>query len=295
MIKQNTLKYRKLKEIEYFNNLLLANRSEPNTTQYWKDSDSQGQFKKRQRQAKKDTFIRTDTGTHKLVIDKHLKYWEYKSIKYTYNNFGFRSNDDFSNTEEGIVCLGCSFTEGIGLPIELNWGHLVAKKLGKKHYNLGQGALGLDSAFRLLLGYKDSLKFKDVFLLIPPPYRYEWIISDNELLKPYMEGKHQDFMQWLGQSFGGSTPIVEEHVKFFKSFLYGSEFNDTLHEIQTISAIKGICAEIGANLYVRSSKILDEERLNMGTNGIPSRDGHPDADQQEFYKEQFLKQYYENN
>jgi len=295
MIKENTLKYRKLKNKEHFDNLLLANRAEPNTTQYWKDSDSQGQFKRRIRQAKEDTYIRTDTGTHELVIDKHLKYWEYKSIKYIYNNFGFRSNDDFSSTEEGIVCLGCSFTEGIGLPIELNWGHLLAKKLGKKHYNLGQGALGLDSAFRLLLGYKDKLKFKDVFLLIPPPYRYEWIISDNELIKPYMEGKPQDFMQWLGQSFGGSTAIVEDQVKFFKSFLYGSEFNDTLHEIQTIAAIKGLCAEIGANLYVRPSKILDEERLSMNTGGIPSRDGHPDADQQEFYKEQFLKQYYENN
>ena len=110
-----------------------------------------------------------------------------------------------------------------------------------------------------------------------------------------MEGKHQDFMQWLGQSFGGSTPIVEDHVKFFKSFLYGSEFNDTLHEIQTIAAIKGLCAEVGANLYVRSSKILDKEKINIKTSGIPSRDGHPDADQQEFYKECFLKEYNENN
>ena len=29
--------------------------------------------------------------------------------------------------------------------------------------------------------------------------------------------------------------------------------------------------------------------------GILSRDGHPSSGQQEFYKEQFLKQYYENN
>ena len=293
MIKEEVIKYRKLKSPEYFDNLLLANRGEPNVTKYWKDSDDRNKFIKKLKA--EPAFVRTNTGTHKEVIDKSLEYWEYKSIQYRYNNYGFRSDDDFNNTDEGIVCLGCSFTEGIGLPIELNWGYLLAKQLGLKHYNLGQGALGLDSAFRLLLGYKDKLKFKNVFLLVPPPYRYEWIIGDNELFKPYIKDKHQDFMQWLGQSAGGSTPIDNKHEKFFKSFIFGSEYQDTIHTIKSVAAIKGLCSELGVNLFITNCKLLRREKEKYKNIGIPSRDGHPSSGQQEFYKEQFLKQYYENN
>lgn len=290
---EDIIKRKKLQQPEYFQNLLRANRGEPNIKTYWRDSDSQGQFKRRQEA--EVSYVRTDTGTHKKIIDHRVKYWEYKSIEYRYNNEGFRTDDDFSDKEEGIVCLGCSFTEGIGLPIEFNWGYLLAKELNKKHYNLGQGALGLDSAFRLLLGYKDSLKFKNVFLLVPPPYRYEWLIGDNELFQPFLEGKHQDFLQWLGQSFGGSTPIKEEHETFFKSFVFGGEHQDTMHCIKNVLSLKGLCADIGANLYIVNSELTRIEREKYSDTGILSRDGHPSSGQQEFYKEQFLKQYYENN
>ena len=89
---------------EDFETILLCNYAEQNKTLYWKASDTENKFKTKLKEK-----------------PEAVSYWKDKSIEYRYNNYGFRTYDDFNKDDEGIVCLGCSFTEGIGLPLEYNW------------------------------------------------------------------------------------------------------------------------------------------------------------------------------
>ena len=90
-------------------------------------------------------FLPTDTKEHFEKLCETEEYREYfkaqgwlepGAITYKINSHGFRCDELTANTD-CIVALGCSFTLGIGLPIEATWPALVSKELGIKVYNLG--------------------------------------------------------------------------------------------------------------------------------------------------------------
>tara|TARA_R100001591_G_scaffold37411_1_gene48696 strand:+ start:858 stop:1715 length:858 start_codon:yes stop_codon:yes gene_type:complete len=271
---------------EDFSEILWAHYSESNITRLWKASDTEDVFKKKLAQGEKE-------------------YWKDKTIEYRYNNYGFRTDDDFNQEDEGVVTLGCSFTEGIGLPIEYNWGYRIAEYLDLKHWNLGQGAMGLDTAFRLLLGASEFLKFKKVFLFVPPFYRSEFIIRDNELIKPYLaDYKKADIVHTLGNRIDHNIfgSMVPEQEAFFKALVFGSEKNEVIRMIRGLSSIKGLCEFIGVDFYYQTfsknfNKKTNEEAKLIPDNlclDIPARDQHWGAKKQYLIYQRF-KEIYENN
>lgn len=62
-------------------------------------------------------------------------------VHYNFNNQGYRSSEDFSLTEKDplIVCLGSSIATGHGIDLDESFSGILAKKLKKKLWNLGQG------------------------------------------------------------------------------------------------------------------------------------------------------------
>jgi len=60
-------------------------------------------------------------------------------IDYSFNNHGYRC-DEFKNQE--ILFLGCSHTEGHGMPLELTWPYLLSKKMNKEYISLAKGGDG---------------------------------------------------------------------------------------------------------------------------------------------------------
>ncbi len=63
-------------------------------------------------------------------------------IEYNLNSYGYRC-DEFKDQE--ILTLGCSQTEGHGLPIDLTWPYLISKKMNKNYINLAKGGEGAQS------------------------------------------------------------------------------------------------------------------------------------------------------
>ena len=63
-------------------------------------------------------------------------------IKYKNNSYGYRC-DEFNNQE--ILTLGCSQTEGHGLPVELTWPYLISQKINKDYINLAKGGDGMQA------------------------------------------------------------------------------------------------------------------------------------------------------
>lgn len=278
--------------------ILRANNAIANTTLFWKDSDTE------------DKFLKNVVDSQKLnnFTDSKKLYWVDKEIEYRFNNYGFRTDDDFEKDEEGIVCLGCSFTQGIGLPIEYTWGYKLAKHLNTRFYNLGQGGKGLTTAFRLLLGCYDLFKIKKVFLFVPPQYRDEFIIEDNNMLKPFLTGVDRDKM--LVNSLGSSMYEhlffgLEEssHNQLMKAWIFGSKKNNLMNYLKGVTSIQGLCTLLGVEFYFLSfDQFYNEEKFKEAEEisndicpDIPARDDHWSAKRQHLIYQYFVKMYEDNN
>jgi hypothetical protein len=92
---------------------------------------------------------------------------EYDSVKVEYklNSYGYRCSE-FNGQE--VLILGCSHTEGHGMPIELTWPYLISKKINKDYINLAKGGDGMQAqvtkAFQF---FKEFYNPKYIFAVLP--------------------------------------------------------------------------------------------------------------------------------
>jgi hypothetical protein len=92
-------------------------------------------------------------------------------ITYKYNKHGFR-DEEFDDRPAGIA-LGCSYTEGVGVPEHTTWGNALGRMLGMHMWNLGVGGGSLDTVFRVLEYWLPKLTPKFVAICIPSVSRME--------------------------------------------------------------------------------------------------------------------------
>ena len=206
------------------------------TTQYWIPSDSQENFQKNSE----------DPIKYQLLVDHG---WDTStSIPYVINSHGFRC-DEFENNVENIVTLGCSFTMGIGLPVETVWPSLVSQALNLKLYNLAWGGNSADTCFRLAEYWLPKLKPSVVCVLTPPPNRIE-IIDDHNTNSPattVLPGVDYD------------QPLLDIFLKTW--FLY--EENCRLNNFKNQLAIIQLCNKLNIKVIVLTA--LDDIQYDRTT------------------------------
>lgn len=97
-------------------------------------------------------------GTKKMNVDSI-------PIEYSMNSHGYRCNE-FNNQE--ILILGCSQTEGHGMPLEYTWPYLLSKKMNKDYINLAKGGDGVQGqvtkAFQF---FEEFYNPKYIFAIFP--------------------------------------------------------------------------------------------------------------------------------
>ena len=128
-------------------------------TQYWKGTDS------------KALFDQNCSNPEKKEMLQRLGWLDTDTISYVYNSFGFR-DEEFDGRVNGIA-LGCSQTEGIGLPEFYTWPRVLSRLTDTYIWNLGVGASSIDTAFRLLYHWLPKLKPNFVVLCAPMMTRVE--------------------------------------------------------------------------------------------------------------------------
>jgi hypothetical protein len=136
------------------NNLRFANQ-----TIYWNGTDTY----ERWQQNMQNSFNRQRLIEYKWTTET--------AISYQYNSHGFRCKE--FDQEPCYLAIGCSHTEGTGLPIEQTWPFLLAQATNKSILNLGVGGSGFDTCVRILDHYIDKLNIQGVFLLQPAHGRVE--------------------------------------------------------------------------------------------------------------------------
>lgn len=162
------------------------------------------------------------------------------SITYKFNSQGFRC-EEFSDGPY-LLALGCSYTIGIGLPVESTWPEILAKKMGVKCANLGWGGYSADSCYRLAEYWIPKLNPVYVCMLAPPRNRIELSLdptlnnSSNLLVEVFMP-----------QSM--SAIFNENDVYLNHWFL--NEDNGRINSRKNARAIKSICNELGIKSSVK--------------------------------------------
>ena len=107
--------------------------------------------------------------------------WENIDIKYRFNAQGFRTYDlERLYGQRVSIALGCSCTEGVGMPEDKIWSALVEKSLDHPVLNLGiQGGSG-DTVVRILTNVCSLYDIQNVYILWPESSRFEkYYTKDN--------------------------------------------------------------------------------------------------------------------
>lgn len=156
-----------------------------------------------------------------------------ESVSYNYNKHGFRA-PEFDQRPCGIA-LGCSYTEGVGIPIEDTWPTHLSKMLDIHVWNLGIGGSSIDTAFTLLEHYLDLLPAQFVTVCIPPITRFEF----------YIENIPQRIMleNWYVPKF---------YHAFFKEW-FSTELNLQINQRKNVLAMRQLCSQRGIPFYVLDS------------------------------------------
>lgn len=147
----------------------------------------------------------------------HSNGWINANFKYTFNSVGFRS-EEFTD-KPSIMFLGCSYTMGIGLPVNTVWSELVSKQLNLHCANLGIGGGSNDTSFRLCHGWLDKINPKLVIFLSPPGHRLELV--NNHIIK-----------------------LIGPYTTEYKDFLHRwnwDDNNDYFNSLKNELAIKSLC------------------------------------------------------
>lgn len=92
--------------------------------------------------------------------------------EYKRNNLGFREERDIGETNDGLVAIGCSYTEGTGVDHFKTWPKLLQNKIGTHVFNLGLGGAGFDNFLQLTVNNLQRFTGKYVFLVFFNYHRF---------------------------------------------------------------------------------------------------------------------------
>jgi len=168
------------------------------------------------------------------------------SITYNINKYGFRS-DDFDDTGDNIVFLGCSITVGIGVQWENIFSKIISDTLKLKCFNLGIGGGSMDSCFRYAYYWLERLKPKIVVLLEPGKYRKEIKVNDGfyHNILPHLNFKNDNSILWSQGTSAKSLGIKEEYEVFYKDWILEDQNAELLRK-KNLLAIKYLSDKINS-------------------------------------------------
>ena len=182
-------------------------------------------------------FLKNLQNTKSSEILKKLS-WDTADISYTYNSNGFR-DEEFDDRPCGIA-IGCSLTEGIGLPAQSIWPSLLSEYTGIHVWNLGSGGASIETVFRIFDYYVVKLNPQFVCILMPPLQRFEYKGLDGKfpIISLYNLGIGTQFSKdWLGQEYNGKENqrknmlAIYNICQYYKIPLFFNDQADGYHNV----------------------------------------------------------------
>lgn len=225
---------------EFFKRFGFA-RCKPHTVARWMQTDDERQWRDSQANPETREKLRTSG-------------WTDHSIEYRYNNYGFRSYDDYhlDDPKAGPMFLGCSITEGIGLRLEDTWAHRLWTYMGGIFYNMGQGGTGLETQYRLMRAWAPRIRPVAI-------YSIGAIVPRREILNDYGTPYHI-IGPWSDYASGSSAER-----------LLGQAETDISTQ-RTFDAMRYAATTMGIPLYMISIDAMYRAERRHKEEGMVARD-----------------------
>lgn len=148
----------------------------------------------------------------------------FESCSYDLNDYGYRASHDYEDIiddENKIICLGCSFTFGIGLHESETWPYKLSKLIDCNYINLGFPGGSADYVLWQLFNILGKISYKKIFLLNPPMGR-SFTLKDDEFSNKSgeMGCNESDLKQFLIKEF-----IKNNKIEYLNYNVFG-EYGD---------------------------------------------------------------------
>jgi hypothetical protein len=109
-----------------------------------------------------------------LEKNPNKEFWKNIHISYKYNAQGFRTYPLEDHLDKKVdIALGCSFTEGVAMPIEHVWTSLIEQQTNIPLLNMGVGSGTTDTVARILTNIAPLFNINTVYILWPKIERFE--------------------------------------------------------------------------------------------------------------------------
>lgn len=167
--------------------------------------------------------------------------WINTTFTYDFNKYGFRSKE-FTD-KDSIMFLGCSITQGIGLPDQFTFPEIVCRQLDLQSCNLGMHGTSADTAFRLATKYLKMIMPKVVVCHLVFPERLEILTLDGaDFLLPSFDRLVPKFDD-SNISFENFTKASEESLNAYKNWISVPE-NSMYNHMKNLLAIEKLCNDL---------------------------------------------------
>jgi hypothetical protein len=206
--------------------------------------------------------------TYKPIQQNGAVNYTINEVSYTFNGDGFRCDDFSLHSDFPILFMGCSFTEGIGLPTTEIWPTYILNKIkslpqfiGKRipFWSIALGGSGIDTQSRMYARVASRVKPKYAFLFLIDFYRREFAFDEY----------HQ---YWTPNSSGGIHSVVNKLFTNDSYALYQVERSLLILELQAAAyntLIYIFSPEIGNPTLDISSLFANKPHLKLITTTTP--------------------------
>jgi len=151
----------------------------------------------------------------------------YKCCTYNLNDYGYRAShnyEDILEDENKIICIGCSFTFGIGLDENQTWPYKLSKLMNTSFMNLGYPGGSIKYVLWQLYNTINKIPNKDVFVLIPPLGR-DFTLNDNSFfcINNNLGVVHSYFDEYLIKNF-----CEKNNINYLSCDIFGERGNELI-------------------------------------------------------------------
>ena len=242
----NHAMYNRISTDEMWNRYRFNSSNPVNSTSSFFNMDSEANFKKN-----------LSIPNKRKLLEEYN--WIDTKITYRFNNYGFRSPDDYTmeNIQGQPIFIGGSVTDAAGGNIEDSWAYVLNSTLNSNiFFNLSQSGSGSDSVYRLLKAWAPISHPTDIYWAPTPEPRREFIMD---------ESKSTVVASWT------SDPDM---IRVLMHISHLHEID--LHTIRMYDAIRMVANDLGANLYIPSELAI--RTADIANAGRMARDlMHPSA------------------
>ena len=181
--------------------------------------------------------------------------WLTREIQYKFNSQGFRC-DEF-DSRENFIALGCSFTEGVGVPVTEAWPAFLSQRVGLHGWNLGIGGTSVLSVARLLVPAIHALAPKFIAVFLPPKQRFD-VVEHHGYATTFTPGDNKD-----AQIF--HTKLASSYVKSWFANLANAELQ--------FKMVEAYCTQVANEFNIPLIMLGSEEtRSSLHAYGDVARD-----------------------